>query len=422
VIHLKKKIRLTLILFILFFLVGCENFTNVTVPTDLPTNIPTDILTTEQEPSEVLTTIPVTEAPTTMIQTTIELTTAETITEAPTTIEPTTVIVVTTEEITTEMDALELQLRSIYQLAMEADAFDGTYEEWLETVRGPQGLPGEDGKSILLQVDGTLLQWQLEGDTSWQTLFDLSVLSGEDGVTPVIDINDDGYWVINGTVTNILAGTIDGTQYATVTFETNDGILPEGYQTTMDVLIGDSMTLPIPTKEGYIFKGWFTGETVNDGQFFNYIPIATDLTLYAKWMVDPGFNDDTLLNHFYFRVSNESLTSITIDVILGGNVETCGFDFKINYTASVLAYSTHSGFAPSMVYNVSEEGVIHFNYVNAASNIVDETIIASITFDIIATGQFTLEYDLIQIIVLESNGYDLTNTTGESTSLTDIID
>jgi uncharacterized repeat protein (TIGR02543 family) len=415
VIHLKKKYRLSMIVLILFFLVGCENFTNITVPSDLPTNIPTDILTTEQEITTVI-------EETTVVETTdTEVTTIVQPTSIPTTIEPTTVVL-TTEEITTEMSALELQLRSIYQLALEADAFDGTYEEWLETVRGPQGLPGEDGQSIVLQVDGTLLQWKLDGDPSWQTLFDLSILSGEDGITPVIDINDDGYWVINGTVTNILAGTIDGTQYATVTFEANNGVLPEGYQTTMDVLIGDSITLPIPTKEGYIFKGWFTGETINDGQFFNYIPITTDLTLYAKWMIDPGFNDDTLLNHFYFRVSNESLTSITIDVILGGDVETCGFDFKINYTSSVLAYSTHSGFAPSMVYNVSEDGVIHFNYVNAASNIVDETIIASITFDIIAAGQFTLDYDLIQIIVLESNGYDLTNTTGESTSLTDIID
>jgi uncharacterized repeat protein (TIGR02543 family) len=410
VIHLKKARRLILILLILFFLVGCENFTNVTIPTDLPTNIPTDILTTKEEVTTMI-------EETTVGETTdIVLTTLE-----PTTIEPTTVLI-TTEEITTEMSALELQLRSIYQLAMEADAFDGTYEEWLETVRGPQGLPGEDGQSILLQVEGTLLQWKLEDDLSWQTLFDLSILSGEDGVTPVIDINDDGYWVINGTVTNILAGTIDGTQYVTLTFETNEGVLPDDYETSIEVLIGDSITLPIPTKEGYIFKGWFTGETINDGQFFNYIPITTDLTLYAKWMIDPGFNDDTLLNHFYFRVSNESLTSITIDVILGGDVETCGFDFKINYTSSVLAYSTHSGFAPSMVYNVSEDGVIHFNYVNAASNIVDETIIASITFDIIAAGQFTLDYDLIQIIVLESNGYDLTNTTGESTSLTDIID
>ena len=44
-------------------------------------------------------------------------------------------------------DELTAQLKSIYLLAVQINAFQGTYEEWLETVRGPQGVPGEDGLS-----------------------------------------------------------------------------------------------------------------------------------------------------------------------------------------------------------------------------------------------------------------------------------
>ena len=49
-------------------------------------------------------------------------------------------------------DELTMQLKNIYLLAVKVNAFEGTYEEWLETVRGPQGVPGEDGKSPLIRV------------------------------------------------------------------------------------------------------------------------------------------------------------------------------------------------------------------------------------------------------------------------------
>ena len=78
-------------------------------------------------------------------------------------------------------DELTTQLKSIYLLAVQVNAFQGTYEEWLETVRGPQGVPGEDGKSSVLRVNDGVLEWQLQGDTTWIGLFDLSTLAGSDG-------------------------------------------------------------------------------------------------------------------------------------------------------------------------------------------------------------------------------------------------
>ena len=66
---------------------------------------------------------------------------------------------------------LTLLLKHIYELALESDAFEGTYEEWLATIRGPQGLPGEDGI---------------------------------DGKTPYIGEN--GNWYIDQTDTGVFAG------------------------------------------------------------------------------------------------------------------------------------------------------------------------------------------------------------------------
>jgi len=62
-------------------------------------------------------------------------------------------------------------LKHIYQLAIDSNTFEGTYEEWLETVRGPQGLPGE---------------------------------KGQDGYTPYIGEN--GNWFINDLDTQVFAG------------------------------------------------------------------------------------------------------------------------------------------------------------------------------------------------------------------------
>lgn len=67
----------------------------------------------------------------------------------------------------------------------------------------------------------------------------------------------------------------------TVTFETNEGtpieaqLVPEGTFATKPV--------PAPTKEGYLFEGWYTEQTMTN-LFDFYTPITKDITLYAKWM------------------------------------------------------------------------------------------------------------------------------------------
>ena len=72
---------------------------------------------------------------------------------------------------------------SAYDIAVE-HGFEGTEEEWLESLRGENGKDGEDGKDGADGEDGK---------------------DGENGETPTITINEDGYWVINGEVTDVKA-------------------------------------------------------------------------------------------------------------------------------------------------------------------------------------------------------------------------
>lgn len=81
----------------------------------------------------------------------------------------------------------------------------------------------------------------------------------------------------------------------TVTFETNGGtaieaqLVPEGTFATKPV--------PAPTKEGYLFEGWYTEQTMTN--LFNfYTPITKDITLYAKWMDISSITYDDLQQLF----------------------------------------------------------------------------------------------------------------------------
>lgn len=157
------------------------------------------------------------------------------------------------------------------------------------TITATDGEDGEDGREVELQTTADYIQWRYVGDTSWINLIELASLKGDNGTTPTITINDDGYWVINGTVTTYKAVGENGGSTAPnlmVTFNVNGGTMPANTPTEVTVPKGDTIDLPIPTREGYVFVGWFSGDTVNDGQFLSFMGVATDMTLKAKWIVD----------------------------------------------------------------------------------------------------------------------------------------
>ena len=80
---------------------------------------------------------------------------------------------------------------------------------------------------------------------------------GTPGTTPTVEISSDGYWVINGVKTEHKA-VVDTTQpTVTVSFDADNG----SAITTQTVTSGSKLTKPTdPTKEGYIFDGWYAGD------------------------------------------------------------------------------------------------------------------------------------------------------------------
>ena len=133
--------------------------------------------------------------------------------------------------------------------------------------QGPQGEKGDTGATGAQGPQGD------KGDT------------GADGKS-AYELYCDAYGY-TGTEEEWLADLIGGqlVEY-TITFDLNGGTAGEGFQESVTVPGGTLLTLSIPTKEGYTFSGWYTGETVNDGLFTTTTPVKSNFDLIAKWQIN----------------------------------------------------------------------------------------------------------------------------------------
>lgn len=139
---------------------------------------------------------------------------------------------------------------------------------------------------------------------------------GEDGHTPIIEIGENGHWIIDkvdtgisaigkdgedgksayelyleenpeytGTLSDWIDDLVSGKLYKTfrVEFDCNGGYLdmdiPYNYEAGSVIL-----QLPVPKhSKDRTFLGWYTGLTINDKKVSNYDPIYSDITLVARW-------------------------------------------------------------------------------------------------------------------------------------------
>lgn len=139
---------------------------------------------------------------------------------------------------------------------------------------------------------------------------------GEDGHTPIIEIGENGHWIIDkvdtgisaigkdgedgksayelyleenpeytGTISDWIDDLVSGKLYKTfrVEFDCNGGYLdmdiPYNYEAGSVIL-----QLPVPKhSKDRTFLGWYTGSTINDKKVSNYDPIYSDITLVARW-------------------------------------------------------------------------------------------------------------------------------------------
>ncbi len=156
----------------------------------------------------------------------------------------------------------------------------------LTTLTGPRGEAGVDGKEVTFQVSEGYIQWQYVGDITWTNLISLDYISGSNGES-AYEIYKQYHPEYTGTEEEWIADLVNGRlvdkENVTIVLDPVNGVLPQGTDDTYIIEKGSYIDLPIPTKEGYTFIGWYTGTTVNDGHFTNDMQVLSDINLYAKW-------------------------------------------------------------------------------------------------------------------------------------------
>ncbi len=230
---------------------------------------------------------------------------------------------------------LDKILLPIYYQAVEEMNLDMTYEQWLASIAGT------DGREVVMGVANGYVVWKYSGETSWHNLFEIGSIQTSDDPL-IIDIHyengklivgysDDSidqidilnnlfvvnFFDFNGKIintqivikgknatapsytepgydftgwdktltnvqTNLNVYPLGDKQTFTVTFETDNG---NDINPLTNIEYGSTITLPVPTKEGYDFVGWYKGSSPTAAVFDDDSLVKGDMTLYAKWSV-----------------------------------------------------------------------------------------------------------------------------------------
>ena len=162
---------------------------------------------------------------------------------------------------------LSPQPQSAYDLAVE-NGFTGTLDEWLNSLNGANG---KSAYAIAVEkgFQGTEEEWfaSMKGDAG-QSAYELyRERFGYEGT--------EEQWLVD-----LRTGALISYK---VTFDLNGGERPTGFVASVTVQGGSFLDLITPTREGYTFIGWYTGDGDTDYAMTSTTAVRSDLSLKAKW-------------------------------------------------------------------------------------------------------------------------------------------
>ena len=244
-------------------------------------------------------------------------------------------------------------------------------------------------------------------------------------------IAPNGYMVTlnnDGNLTNILQtqtfsgwtnygnGNIIGTTY---TFGTEDGAITAAYEK-------NKIELPVPTKEGYTFAGWYTKENEGTKVESEYMPEG-DVTLYAHWTankytitLNPG--EGTLENNtkeviygekygelptptregydfegWYDKNENKIETTDIVDIVENSTLiaKWVGTEYTITFdagegTTDIASKQVKNGQEYGELPDATRTGYTFIGWYNSENEKIENTTIAEITSNITLTAKYKI--------------------------------
>ena len=178
---------------------------------------------------------------------------------------------------------------------------ESTYEVEIPAPKQGRGIETviarKEGNMVILTInynDGTSEEVSFESTPSWTTGYSKPGDGfGYDG-DYYFDISHDIIYIKeNGVWTVAVDFNTSAAEY-TVMFDLNDTTAePASFAVGQrsyvinrgETFYSSNLDMPVPTRSGYTFDGWYTSSTPNPthGSFTNLTPVLSDMTLYAKW-------------------------------------------------------------------------------------------------------------------------------------------
>ena len=171
----------------------------------------------------------------------------------------------------------------------------------------------------------------VETKTGYQLASDLKVIYNGVDVTSSVKVLK---YAWGGYVTVDLGKAIgENPTTHTVTFNSNGGtkIAPK------EVVSGVKIKAPsTPTKDKYLFRGWYEDDTFSIPFDFNNTPITADITLYAKWEAANSIKEIRLAGDFQYG-------TVPVGTLPSFNPATTTDSITIDRTNSDWAYKMQNG-------------------------------------------------------------------------------
>ena len=210
----------------------------------------------------------------------------------------------------------------------------GTNAGWSYFINETSVWSGFGSETPVAYNDGTTkygYRFQVKTNDGYQLASDLKVIYNDEDVTSTVKVTR---WAWGAYVTVDLGKAIgENPTTHTVTFDSMGGseIAPK------EVVSGLKIKAPsTPTKDKYVFRGWYEDNTHSVPFDFNNTPITSDMTLYAKWEAANSINEIRLAGDFqYGTVPVGTLPSFnpattTEGIRMGTNA---GWSYFINETS-----------------------------------------------------------------------------------------
>ncbi len=193
--------------------------------------------------------------------------------------------------------------KSAYDLAVE-NGFEGTVQEWLESLKGADGAQGEKGDKGDKGDAGEAGAAGPKGDKGDQGPAGADGKPGADGAdgkAPTITIKD-GYWYINGQNTFVKAGEVGDNAITDIAINGTVALLPTGSEATFP-----EITLTYTQKDGTTGTAALTEAMIVEGAD------AIDATLAGEYPVKvnfAGLEKDLVVKVEGMMVYNEDFSTV----------------------------------------------------------------------------------------------------------------